>query len=225
MTSRWRERGYLNGTVCPAFPVPVGTGVLIAGGNYNLTARNWIYDNWRHGVMQFWVPAPLRDEFDPAKLYDTSNHNHYVANKMGIAPDGHHAHNGVDFWWDDQGSGNCWENNASSRGTPTDNFLLPPASCSQGGSVFVPGLVVKDAGFLTCTQYNRADPIWRDPPMCDWFDDPRKPAAGAAQQLMAPSVQTSGPGGGSAGALGIVLGAFALGASLTVLRRRRAEAT
>ena len=80
------ERGYIDGTVCPVIPTPVGTGVLIAGGNFNSTDHNWIYDNWRYGTMQFWVPAPLRDEFDPAKLFDTSHHNHTTDNHMGIAP-------------------------------------------------------------------------------------------------------------------------------------------
>ncbi|MDQ4084785.1 MAG: right-handed parallel beta-helix repeat-containing protein, partial [Actinomycetota bacterium] len=68
------QRGYLTGTVCPVIPTPVGTGIIVAGGNYNSTDHNWIYDNWRFGTMQFWVPAPLRDEYDPSKLYDTSNH-------------------------------------------------------------------------------------------------------------------------------------------------------
>jgi hypothetical protein len=215
------ERGYLNGTVCPVIPVPVGTGIIIAGGNYNLVADNWIYDNWRQGIMQLWVPAPLRDEFDPAKLFDTSNHNHYVGNKMGITPEGRHAHNGVDFWWDDQGVGNCWDNNTSSRGTPTNNFVVPPASCANGGSVFLPGLIVKDAGFLTCTQYNRADPLWRNPPGCDWFGDPVRPTSGVARQLTEPHVSMSGPGGPPDSALAVVLLALGAGFALTVIRRRR----
>ena len=69
-------------------PVPVGTGVLIAGGNFNSTDNNWIYDNWRYGVMQFWVPAPLRDEYDTSKLYDTSNGSRTFGNQMGFASDG-----------------------------------------------------------------------------------------------------------------------------------------
>ena len=170
------ERGYMQGTVCPVIPTPVGTGVLIAGGNFNSTDNNWIYDNWRYGTMQFWVPSPLRDEYDPSKLYDTSNHNHTVDNKMGIRPDGSTAHNGLDFWWDDQGVGNCWEDNTSSRGEPTDNFAVAPPSCADGGSQFLPGAsAVKDAGFLTCSQYDRNDPFWRHPPECSWFDSPEKP--------------------------------------------------
>ena len=156
-----KDRGYINGTVCPVIPTPVGTGVLIAGGNFNLTDNNRIYNNWRYGTMQFWVPAPLRDEFDPGKLFDTSHGNQTKNNIMGIKPDGKIAHNGMDHWWDDQGNGNCWENNKSSRGKATNNFVIDPGSCAGGGSKLLPGLVVKDAGFLTCSQYNRADPLWR----------------------------------------------------------------
>jgi hypothetical protein len=172
-----KDRGYMKGTVCPVIPAPVGTGVLIAGGNFNSTDHNWIYDNWRNGTMQFWVPSPLRDEYDPSKLYDTSNNNHTFANHMGLRPDGTVAHNGLDHWWDDQGVGNCWENNKSSRagGAPSTNFSVDPGPCADGGSKFVPGLPVKDAGFLSCSQYDREDPTWRHPPNCQWFDSPAKP--------------------------------------------------
>lgn len=170
------ERGYLDGVVCPVIPMPVGVGALIAGGNYNLIKDNHFYDNWRFGAMQFWVPAPLRDEYDPSKLYDTSNHNRWVGNTMGITPDGSKAPNGLDFWWDDQGVGNCWEGNTAADGNPTTNFTLPVPSCEQGGSVFVPGTsVVKDAGFISCIQYDRSDPTWRNPPGCDWMTSPTKP--------------------------------------------------
>ncbi|MBJ7358641.1 right-handed parallel beta-helix repeat-containing protein [Nocardioides sp.] len=171
------ERGYIDGTVCPVIPTPVGTGVLIAGGNFNATHHNWIYDNWRYGTMQFWVPAPLRDEYDPAKLFDTSHGNQTTDNLMGIAPDGSVHHNGIDHWWDDQGGGNCWQGNTYSRGTQTDNFTVPPPSCASGGSVNTPGLPVKDAGFLSCSQYDRSDPTLRHPPGCEWFDDPAQPGA------------------------------------------------
>ena len=125
--------------------------------------------------MQFWVPAPLRDEYDPRKLDDTSHNNHTTKNKMGIRPNGTIAHNGMDHWWDDQGTGNCWQGNTYSRGHQTDNFVIPPASCDEGGSVFRPGMAVKDAGFLSCSQYDRNDETWRHPPECNWFDSPTKP--------------------------------------------------
>ena len=153
------ERGYIDGTVCPVVPTPVGTGVLIAGGNFNSTDHNWIYDNWRYGTMQFWVPAPLRDEFDPAKLYDTSHHNHTFANLMGFTPDGTIAHNGMDHWWDDEGDGNCWEDNTSSRGEPTDNFTVDPAALRRRRlGVHARGCRSRTPGFLSCSQYDRNDP-------------------------------------------------------------------
>ncbi|GCD88346.1 right-handed parallel beta-helix repeat-containing protein [Nocardioides sp. LS1] len=178
------QRGYIDGTVCPVVPVPVGTGVLIAGGNFDSTDHNWIYDNWRNGTMQFWVPAALRDDYDPSHQYDTSNHNHTFANHMGIAPDGSEQPNGLDHWWDDQGTGNCWEDNQYAGGTGTNNFTVPPPSCADGGSVFVPGAFVKDAGFLSCSQYDRSDPTWQHPPQCEWFDSPSKPgsSSGAVDQ-------------------------------------------
>jgi hypothetical protein len=232
------DRGYLTGTVCPVIPAPVGTGILIAGGNYNSTDHNWIYDNWRYGTMQFWVPAPLRDEYDPGKLYDTSNHNHATHNQMGITPAGRERPNGMDFWWDDQGTGNCWEQNASSYGQPTDNFTVDPPACADGGSQFVPGAPVKDAGFLTCSQYNRDDEFWRDPPGCEWFQDPQRPGAeaggpsagsGARSRTALPQQAAIAPALTSADGLasGVTAGlaGLALLAGLTILVRRRATRT
>jgi hypothetical protein len=218
------ERGYMTGTVCPVIPTPVGTGVLIAGGNYNSTDHNWIYNNWRYGTMQFWVPAPLREEYDPSKLYDTSNHNHTTHNHMGITPSGERRPNGLDHWWDDQGVGNCWEDNVSSYGEPTDNFLVDPASCADGGSQFVPGAPVKDAGFLTCSQYNREDEFWRDPPGCEWFQDPQRPGSQESpapvgqQAAIAPVVPVDGDGSAMAAT---VAGMVLLAGLVTVSRRRR----
>jgi len=172
-----KDRGYLHGTVCPVVPVPVGTGLLIAGGNFDSTDHNWIYDNWRNGTMQFWVPAALRDDYDPTHQNDTSNNNHTFANHMGIRPDGTEAPNGLDHWWDDQGVGNCWEDNVYAGGQGTNNFTVPPPSCADGGSVFAPGAPVKDAGFLSCSQYDRSDPTWQHPAGCQWFDSPSKPGS------------------------------------------------
>ena len=206
------QRGYMDGTVCPVVPTPVGTGVLIAGGNYDSTDHNWIYDNWRYGTMQFWVPAPLRDDYDPTHLYDTSNHNHTYLNQMGIDPAGRERPNGMDHWWDDQGVGNCWEDNHYGSAGKTDNFTVDPPACADGGSVFLPGAAVKDAGFLSCSQYDRSDPTWKHPPACEWFDGPARPAAVMAA-----------PGGPVSGVVLVAPIAVLAGASalLLGLRRRR----
>ena len=207
-----KDRGYIHGTVCPVVPVPVGTGLLIAGGNYDSTDHNLIYDNWRYGTMQFWVPSPLRDEYDPSKLYDTSNHNHSFANTMGIAPNGAKAHNGMDFWWDDQGIGNCWENNVSSRGKPTNNFTVDPGPCAGGGSKFLPGSTVKDAGFLSCNQYDRNNPTWRHPPKCTWFDSPSKPTDASKPSPLPLPRSATGPNGPGPSGGGLALATVGVGA-------------
>jgi hypothetical protein len=191
---------------------------LIAGGNYDSTDHNLIYDNWRYGTMQFWVPSPLRDEYDPSKLYDTSNHNHSFANTMGIRPNGAKAHNGMDFWWDDQGIGNCWENNTSSRGKPTNNFTVDPGPCAGGGSKVLPGSTVKEAGFLSCSQYDRNNPTWRHPPKCTWFDSPSKPTDASKPSPLPPPRSATGPNGPGPSGGGLALATVGLG-TLVVSRR------
>ena len=94
--------------VCPQFQVPVGTGFILYGVNDNLIANNQIYDNWRSGVRLFWVPATIRGENDPAKQSDTSNGNRFIDNQFGVAPTASAQPNGIDFFWDEQGIGNCW---------------------------------------------------------------------------------------------------------------------
>ena len=45
--------------VDPTVPMPVGTGMWIAGGNDNIIRNNWFFDNWRRGTMLFAVPNAL----------------------------------------------------------------------------------------------------------------------------------------------------------------------
>ena len=166
--------GYEDGIVCPAFPVPVGTGVLFAGGNYNLVNDNEIYDNWRHGVMIFWVPGIIRGDSDLLAQLDTSNHNRVADNRFGFHPAGVVQPNGTDLWWDDQGIGNCWEDNVSATGAVTFDALLPLPDCSIG-SLLPAGDATKSLQLLPCSEYNRrSNP---SPANCDWFAAPAAPAA------------------------------------------------
>lgn len=235
-----RDRGIQSGTVCPVIPTPVGTGMLIAGGNHNLMKDNAVYDNWRQGFMLFWVPAALRNEPDPALQYDTSHHNHYVGNRMGFAPGGLRQPNGLDFWWDDEGSGNCWQGNTSASGPITHNAVLPLPDCDSGGSVFVPGVnLVKSAQLAPCSAYNRdTNP---DPAGCDWFDTPPEPAgrqsadtaAGAGARNAQPRTAVAGRSTVRAGAAGQLaatgsdpvaplIATVLLGLAIVVRRRLRA---
>jgi hypothetical protein len=179
------ERGYKppkgkpawSGTVCPVVPAPVGAGMVIAGGNWNLLQDNEVWDNWRAGFMLFSVPAVVREEYDPSKAYDTSHFNKYVGNHVSLTPRGLVDLNGVDFWWDDQGEGNCWEDNVAPDDVVTSNTMYPTGlpDCASGGSAPIPNNPFKSGQIAACATYDRSDPQFRDPPGCDFFDTPEEP--------------------------------------------------
>jgi putative cell wall-binding protein len=181
----YAERGFEHGVVCPNVGIPVGSGVLIAGGNWNLIRGNDIYDNWRYGGMQFNVPALLREDTDPSRQFDTSHHNQWRDNRLGRAPEGWDQPMGdVDFWWDDQGEGNCWQGNTSSAGAIRSNapHLQPTLTslpdCDSGGSVSLPEPLAvpnlaKSAQILPCAEFDRYDNP--RPSGCPWMDDPPVP--------------------------------------------------
>jgi len=156
-------------TVCPQFQVPVGTGVIIAGGNRNLIRGNFFYDNWRVGVLLFGVPATLRNDNDPAHQLDTSNGNRFIANAMGRGPDGTRSPNGRDFTWDGQGAGNCWQGNTSvSASTPASLPACP------GSPLPLPANLAVLAPLVPCAAW---DPLRAPEPVgCDWFTTPPKPS-------------------------------------------------
>jgi hypothetical protein len=187
--------------VCPTFQVPVGTGILIAGGNANVVEENYIFDNWRRGTMLHWVPSALRGEQDPAKTYDTSANNRYTRNCVGTRPaslvnvnfstcTGTQDKNGVDFWWDeeegqdcieeqpgcvdnDSVKGNCWESNTGFGGTYTSDPIPMLLPTCPGLDATRPGNNAKQATLVPCATWNPQDNT--DPPGCDWFTRPPEP--------------------------------------------------
>jgi Right handed beta helix region len=170
--------GYERGVVCTVTPAPVGTGMVIAGGNHNYTHGNKVWDNWRTGFMLLAVPAAIRNEMDPSKQFDTSHFNFYTGNTMGITKSGKELPNGFDFWWDDQGEGNCWQDNKPIEGREiTSNTMYPGGlpNCDDGGSLPLPNNPYKSASVASCSLYDRNDPFFRDPPACDFFDTPPRP--------------------------------------------------
>jgi hypothetical protein len=189
------DRGHQDGVVCPAFPVPVGTGVLIAGGNLNLLEGNEIYDNWRAGAMLFWIPGAIRGDMDPLGQLDTSNGNQFRSNRLGRHPEGVTQPNGMDFWWDDQGVGNCWQDNDPATGEVTHNtanVVLGLPDCDSGGSVSPLGNAVKSATLLPCSTYDRnSEPA---PDGCDWFTTPDPPAG---REEASTDADRTGPGIGN----------------------------
>lgn len=164
--------------VCPTFQVPVGTGLLIAGGNGNIGRNNFVYDNWRQGIALFGVPAAARGETDPTKQTDTSYDNAFTGNRMGMTPTGERDPNGVDFWWDEQGRGNCWSDNAPVAGAAitSDPPTLP--SCPDSFPIARAGNNGKQAMLVPCATWDPKDNT--DPPGCamagySWFERPPEP--------------------------------------------------
>jgi hypothetical protein len=180
----------------PTVPVPVGTGMWIAGGNHNIVRNNRFFDNWRRGTMLFAVPDQLvcgpagvdpsqLAGCDPAKVPpSTSYNNEYYGNKMGVAPNGSTQRNGVDFWWDQFASntGNCWHDNTGPNGTRATLTSFPPQSPIAGQSIpgFLPencatsigtGGPVQEAELLGCFAAISAD----TQQSCPWFQTPPKP--------------------------------------------------
>jgi hypothetical protein len=146
--------------VKPVEPMPVGTGMWIAGGNNNTVRYNRFWDNWRRGTMLFAVPDAFvcgpatgnEQHGCKAGNYSTSYRNRYYGNVMDRRPNGRVDPNGEDFWWDQGGtnpptgnSANCWYGNrgrdgstGSIKSTPPGSML--PSDCSNspapGGYAF-----------------------------------------------------------------------------------------
>ena len=170
--------------VCPAFSVPVGTGMMIAGGNENVVKGNRFWDNWRAGVLQFWVPSPFRGT-DPTgqsqnsgpaydNATDTSNGNEFMANVMSVNRKGKRDPNGRDFWWDEEGHENCWTENRAGAGNAitSDPAVLPEC---PGSPVHLQTPPEKLAMLAPCASWDPQDDVNQDPPGCDWFTRPPEP--------------------------------------------------
>ena len=95
-----------------------------------------------------------------------------VDNFFGIGPSGP-LPNGQDITWDEQGIGNCWQDNktAADKRLTSDPALLP--TCLAGGSNALVSNPAKTAAELPCVEWHpKNNP---DPPGCSWFTTPPKP--------------------------------------------------
>ncbi|CAN5510259.1 hypothetical protein BH23ACT9_BH23ACT9_15030 [soil metagenome] len=181
-TGPFRDRDYDEGVVCPVVPLPVGTGLVLAGGNHNLYENNTFYDNWRQGTFQFFVPAILRGEENPLLQFDTSNFNTWRTNRFGVNPNGLVQPNGTDMVWDGEGEGNCWEGNTGVSGAATTAVGdgsglrqipgIPLPSDCDNRPPFTPGPGI--AAAAACALYNRDEEP--NPPTCGWLSTPPPPA-------------------------------------------------
>ncbi|HKF81283.1 MAG TPA: right-handed parallel beta-helix repeat-containing protein [Thermoleophilaceae bacterium] len=186
---------YLKGSdVEPSIPVPVGTGLWIAGGNNNTIRNNHFYDNWRRGTMIFTVPDsfvcgdnPIAGGNHQAGCNEngglsTSYDNKTYGNVMGRDPKGRRDPNGTDFWWDSfvnqqnhnppTTTGNCWYDNAGKDGTKSSITSVPappmlPSNCNASLGM---GGAAQTAELLGC--FSSFDQGVGD---CDWFTTPSEP--------------------------------------------------
>jgi hypothetical protein len=179
------QRGIEKGVVCPAVPVPAGSGVLVVGGNYDLFRENWVYDNWKVGFVQVWVPGLVRGDYSWSAQGETSHFNRYLGNHMGTTAGGQKMPNGLDFFWDGQGNGNCWDTSGSTTSEP---LVIP--TCPSSGVARVVADPNKLVLFVDCSGYDLASRSL--PAGCDWFNSPPRPGTFAATitiQAVAPAVQ------------------------------------
>jgi Right handed beta helix region len=177
--------------VIPTVPVPVGTGLWIAGGNNNDVRGNRFWDNWRRGTMLFSVPDAFvcgpqtgnsQHGCDPSEV-NTSFDNEFQGNVMGQAPGGAADPNGTDFWWDQfaGNTGNCWYENVGSDGTRASLTADPPLAPAEGTSP--PGFLPEDCETSMGTGGDNevelvsclANFEGGAPTPCEWFTTPREP--------------------------------------------------
>ena len=181
--------------VVPTIPVPVGTGLWIAGGNNNELRGNHFYDNWRRGAMLFAVPDAFvcgdgptangnqQHGCNPTQV-NTSFRNRFHDNVMGVSPKGVTDPNGLDFWWDQfaGNTDNCWYDNTGPDGTRASLTADPPIN-PVAADTSVPGFLPEDcdtsvgtggdndAELLSCLAAFDED---AGTP-CDWFTTPPEP--------------------------------------------------
>jgi parallel beta helix pectate lyase-like protein len=179
----------------PSVPVPVGTGLWIAGGNHNIVRNNHFWDNWRRGVMLFAVPDQLvcgPAGVDPSQLAgcnpgqvppSTSYNDQFYGNVMGVAPDGSKQPNGQDFWWDAYAAntGDCWHDNTGINGDRASLTSLPPQAPVAGQSLpgFLPEDCSSSVGSGGAPQESELLGCFADITAgthnCPWFSTPAKP--------------------------------------------------
>ena len=185
--------------VTSSTPVPIGVGIMIAGGNGNTVIGNNIYDNWRRGTMLLAVPDAIScppapgagsPPCTPQSASSTSNDNEYHGNVMGRAPTGVAMPNGVDFWWDEfpGNKGNCWGPNTGSDGQADHTTSDPPeAPTGQPAPGFIAkrdcgsplnvgkGNSQKEAVLVACAE--QIEGKGNGQASCDWFNPPPKPGS------------------------------------------------
>lgn len=104
------------------FNYPTGAGIVLFGIHNTTVRANLVFGNFKWGIATF---------SDPTYATASSQGNKMTFNTMGAA---FGDENGVDFYTDGTGPGNCWENNSTGatfdQGGQPQALLYP--SCSAG---------------------------------------------------------------------------------------------
>ena len=104
---------------------PVGTGAWIISGENCTVTGNRIWNNHCFGTMLFENPLEMQ----------TSDGNQQTGNIMGAAAGGANGTMcgtpGADFWWDESGTNNCWQDNGTVTSDPAS---LPDCSLPNAGA-------------------------------------------------------------------------------------------
>jgi hypothetical protein len=171
--------------VCSTFPIPVGTGVVIEG-NRNIVRNNHIYDQWRFGAALAYLSPAVRlvdptGQSETPGMFDVSNGNSFVGNRMGVRPDGVRDPNGRDFLWDGEGQGNCWSANTGPGESAVTSYEDRSLPACPDGSPFSPGDLAFSLGQTTCLTWDSE--VYGDYPPCgrpgrpeeEWWTLPAEP--------------------------------------------------
>ncbi len=174
----------------PTIPVPVGTGMWIAGGNNNTVRRNRFWNNWRRGAMVFAVPDAVvcgpaaggnEQKGCSAGKISTSFRNKTYENIMGRSPSDRRDPNGTDFFWDSfaNNTGNCWYDNVGKDGN--EQSITSEQGISQGGTLptSLPHDCSKSRGISGPSQESELlgcfAAFTAETEECPWFRTPSEP--------------------------------------------------
>ena len=165
------------GTVCPTVGVPIGTGIMVAGGHHDLFRDNWIYDNHRAAAKLVWAPGFAINDFRWERQWDINNDVQFRHNTLGAAPDGTSLPNGMALDWDQQGAGICFD--GAGWQVPAVPGCDSPTPAWQRYS-FNPEAVLYN---IYCGGYDRR--LASVPTGCDWFTAPPAPGGPRPTWLIA----------------------------------------
>ena len=115
----------------------------------------------------------------------TSHYNRFIGNHFGentLGATSLRQPNGIDFWWDGSGKGNCWKDNTAVDGTPSkggDSLHPRSSDCPDGNqpdliTQLVTAYPPQILQYLPCLLYSRTDPDSKA--LCPFFTELSPPA-------------------------------------------------